>query len=447
MIEVMGSYGTVVVGGGTAGTIASIASARGGVRTLLVENSDFLGGMVTAGRLTKPSGVVTGGRLRQIIDRCGELNGANTATFDSKVWGRFTAILDPETMQKVIIDMLEEAGVDILLQVRATNALVEKGVVKGIEACAKSGRKIILANTTIDSSGDGDVAAFAGADFSMGHPDDHATAPMGAYIRLINVDVPSLVEFMVANPDDFQELIVLEPKPSDPSGYALAVHAIGFGKLIQTAQADGFEWIIPKHRINLKTGLLPGEININVVSVEGDGLNEKAASQAAIEVRRQAYCCWEFMKRYVPGCKESFLLEVAPRLGIRETRRIICDYTLADDDVRCAARFGDAIGLSECAIDISGVIDAVRGYGIPFRCLMPRDLDGILVAGRCISVDRMAYGSTREVPACAIIGEAAGVAAAVAERLSTTVRGVGTDQVQRHLELNGVVLGVPDRES
>jgi hypothetical protein len=264
--------------------------------------------------------------------------------------------------------------------------------------------------------------------------------PIGAYFRLVNVDVPRLVGFMEQNSEDFRELIIPDPKPAEPSGYAMSVHAIGFNQAIERAESDGFEWIIPKRGINLKTGLLPGEININVVSFVGNGLDEGDLSEATVEVHRQAYCCWEFMKKYVPGCEDSIFLELAPKLGVRETRRIVGDYIITESDIREGARFEDTIGFSECAIDISGVIDAVPGHEIPFRSLVPRGLDGILVAGRCISVDRMAYGSIREVPACAITGEAAGAAAALAAHSATSVRSIEVPELQRQLRTHGVAL-------
>lgn len=179
--------------------------------------------------------------------------------------------------------------------------------------------------------------------------------------------------------------------------------------------------------MTIKTGLLPGEININATRVHGNALDERQLSAAELAIRRQAYCVFDFFTRYVPGFERALFLDVG-RTGVRETRRIVGDYVLTEGDVKSEARFPDSIGVSKCAIDIHEpggerglMITVGAGYDIPFRSLLPRDVDQLLVAGRCISVDHVAHGSTRNTPACAITGQGAGTAVAMSATTRTPV--------------------------
>ena len=230
----------------------------------------------------------------------------------------------------------------------------------------------------------------------------------------------------------------------------MAVLLTGFTKRIERAKADGFDWIVPKNHITMKTGLIPGEISVNVTRFHGSGLDERVLSRAEIEIRKQAYCAFDFLKRYVRGFENSIFLEVAPKLGIRETRRVLGRYLLTEADVRGQARFDDAIGLCNSPVDVHepggdrAIMDNVgEGYGIPFRCLIPEGIEGLLVAGRCISVDEIAFGSTRNVPACAMTGEAAAIAAANAAAAGIMPSAVNITEIQDRLRALGVTLGSP----
>jgi hypothetical protein len=448
-MQFLGQYDTVVVGAGVAGTIASIASARAGARTLLVEGSGILGGLITGGRLTKPTGYIAGGIFRGMVERAAELGGADPSTRHS-YWGRFSGIFDAEIMYRVIVEMLDEAGVEVLLHARVTDTITQASQVKGIAVSTKSGPSLILGQTIIDASGDGDVAVMAGATFHLGREQDGKTQPMTSYVRLMHVDIPSLVAYMEAHRDDFSEIVMPEATSHDNADYAFSLHATGFTKAIRKARAEGFNWIIPKNHITLKTGLIPGEVNLNVTRVHGNALDARVLSMAELEIRKQAYCCYDFLRTYIPGFSEAVFLEVAPKLGVRETRRIQGDYTLTEHDVKHEARFADAIGLSDCAIDIhepggeEGLMLSVgTGYGIPYRCLLPLGLDGILTAGRCASTDHVAHASTRNTPACALMGEAAGLAAALAAQEGITVRQIDVPALQKTLRDRDIPLGVP----
>jgi hypothetical protein len=200
----------------------------------------------------------------------------------------------------------------------------------------------------------------------------------------------------------------------------------------------------------MKTGLIPGEISVNVTRFQGNGLDDRDLSRAEIEIRKQAYCAFDFLQRFVKGFESAIFLEVAPKLGIRETRRITGQYVLTEADVRGNRRFDDAIGLCNSPVDVHepggsrAIMDHVGvGYGIPYRCMIPQSLDNLIMAGRCISVDEIAFGSTRNVPACTMTGEAAAIAASLAAKRGVTLSAVPVGDVQERLRGHGVWLGTP----
>ncbi|HTU03480.1 MAG TPA: FAD-dependent oxidoreductase, partial [Candidatus Sulfotelmatobacter sp.] len=336
------------------------------------------------------------------------------------------------------------SGAEILLHARIGDAIMEGQTVRGIGIHVKSGHKVVLAKATVDASGDGDVAALAGARFAVGRASDGLTQPITSYVRVINVDVARLAEYMRGHRDDFTDL-VLPDAGASPDAYAFGLFATGFTKVIERARGEGFAWIIPKNHITIKTGLLPGEININATRVHGNALDERVLSAAEITIRKQAYCVYDFLRQYVPGFEKALFLDVGAKIGVRETRRVLGDYVLTEADVRSEARFPDSIGVSKCAIDIhepggeKGLMEGVgAGYDIPLRCLVPRGIQQLLVAGRCISVDHVAHGSTRNTPACAITGQAAGTAAAMSAEGGIPLRELPIGALQTRLRKAGI---------
>jgi hypothetical protein len=369
------------------------------------------------------------------------------------VWGHYTGTFDAEVMQRVIIEALDASGVDILLYAQTLGVVTKNGLVTGVRFLVKSGEQLALAKVTIDASGDGDVAALAGAPFMLGRAGDGLTQPMTCYFRVVNVNMAAFAADCTAHPEDMRELHLPERPATSNEDFVLQFNMTGLAERIRQARDEGFPWIVPKDHLTIRTGLIPGEVNINATRVHGNALDERVRSRAVIEIRKQAYNAYDFLKKYVRGFEQAIFLDVAPVLGVRETRRIRGTYVLTEHDVRNEARFDDAIGLSDAPIDIhepggsTGVMIGVgRGYGIPYRCLVPEGIEGVLVAGRCISVDAVAFGSTRNTPACALTGEAAGLAAAIAAAQNRTPRQIAVADVQVRLRDRGVLLGIPSDE-
>jgi hypothetical protein len=451
-MEPLGTYDVAVIGAGVAGIVAAIRSAREGASTVLLEASSFLGGLVTGGRLTKPSGVINGGVFAELLERCVEL-GAADREIRRSYWGAYTGSFDSETMQRAIVEALDDAGVEVLFRVPVVAAMVDDHRIREVVVQGKSGRRSVSAAVFVDSSGDGDLATLAGVSSEIGRASDHRVQPMTAYVRVVNVDLPRFVDDCRAHPDDITDLVLPDGPGRMNQDYVLNFLATGFRKRIAQARSEGFEWIIPKDQITFKSGLIPGELNLNVTRFHGDGLDDRVLSRAEIVLRQQAYCAFDFLRRYVRGFEDAIFLEVAPKLGVRETRRIKGRYLLTEADVRGGVRLPDSIGLCNAPIsahDPEGdktILEGVgRGYTIPLGCLQPLGVSGCFVAGRCISVDEVAFASTRNVPACATTGEAAGVAAALCACTLVDTNNVPIDQIQMRLKDCGVLLGLDNEE-
>lgn len=450
-MELYGSYDVVVVGAGIAGVVAAVKATRQGAKTLLVEGSGVLGGMITGGRQTKCTGLANGGVFQELHDRTVAYGGADPE-IRSSYWGQYTGQFDAEMMQRAIIDCVEESGVEILLHAPVTEVVMDGKRVTGVKVQTKSGAQLILAKVVIDSSGDGDVGALAGAEFEVGRKKDGLTQPISCYVRVVNVDLPAVAKDFEEHKDDMWELNYPKNEGATNKDHALVFFATGLTKRLEQAEKEGFKWIVPKNHITFKAGLIPGEVSINATRFHGNALDPRTITKAEIEIRKQAYNIYDFLKKYVRGFENAIFLEVAPKLGVRETRRIIGEYVLTEHDTRNEARFEDSIGLSNCPVDVhepggdKAIMDNVgAGYGVPYRCLVPKTIDGLLVAGRCISTDAVALGSTRNLPVCAITGEAAAVAAVYAAKNNVQPRAVPVKEIQRVLAEAKVVLGTPER--
>jgi hypothetical protein len=350
-------------------------------------------------------------------------------------------------MQRAIIEAMDECAVEVLLHAQIVGVETQDAALHALDVQTKSGLKRIHGKIFVDATGDGDLAALAGAKVMMGLGAEGTVQPMTAYFRVLNVNLPALAKDCLAHREDLSELVLPESHGERNEDFVMVFLATGFALRVAQARANGFRWIIPRNNLTLKAGLIPGELNVNVTRFHGNALDDRTRSRAELEIRKQAYCAFDFLKSYVDGFQQAIFLELG-RLGIRETRRIRGEYVLSEQDVRSGARFDDAIGLCNAPISYHDpasdkpVMESVGGgYGIPFRCLIPEGVTGVLVAGRCISADEIAFASTRNVPACAITGEAAGVAAEISARNQRTASLSDVSDIQAALRGNGVVLG------
>jgi hypothetical protein len=436
----------LVVGGGPAGIAAAVAAARSGARTVLIERFGFLGGNLTAG-LVGPcmtSYSLDGktqlikGVFEEFVNRMVEIGGAihPSKTHAGDAYSGFIVYghdkvtpFEPEAAKVIAQRMCLEAGVELKFHTSVVDAIVEDGKVVGVVCADKEGLHVQTATVTVDCSADGDVAAFAGNATEYGRDTDALVQPMTMFFRVSGVDDAAVEEYVTSHTDDYRP----------------------FASIVESARAAG-RFTIPRRGVGMYKTLQKGVWRINTSRVLGrDGTNAADLSAAEIEGHEQVMQLMEFFRAELPGFQNADLLDTASTIGVRETRRIVGDYVLTLDDLQSGQHFDDVIALAGYPVDIhdpagsgGGASDSYATaniYEIPFRSLVPRDRDGLLVAGRCISATHEALGAVRVMPPAFAMGEAAGTAAALSAASGIAPREIDVDNLQRVLIEKGAYLG------
>ena len=409
--SLLGEYDVVVCGAGPAGIGAAIAAARGGARTLLVERLSYVGGLGAHTRIYSWCDTQGGPIFDELEDRIGRLGKANRR-FDPErhIYQRGRVTLHGETLKAVALRMIREAGADVLFGTTGTGPLMTDGTVAGVFVANKGGLFLINAPVVIDATADADIAAGAGAEFLKGDPEDGRLMHGNFMFDLGNVDGKR------ARRESLPEERLLE-RIAD-------AHASGKLRAPRGAfrpQAENFPYHLPEHTLVL-----------NYWELEGiDCSDPLAVSDLLVECQLIALQVVEFARGHLPGYESCEIARFWDVLGTRESRRIVGQYTVTRDDVLAARKFDDGIAQACFFIDfhdsppgttIPYDLEFKRAntppsgdwYEIPYRCLVPEKIRGLLVAGRCISADRSALASLRVMPTCMFTGEAAGAAAALA---------------------------------
>ncbi len=442
----------VVVGGGPAGFGAAVAAARNGAETLLIERYGFLGGMMTAGLVrwlpvdkltplkaygeTKP---IQGGIVKELIDRLLEVGGAidPSVAYQAEVGFEAYFPTDSEFDKVVLADMLKEAGAEILLHSLAVDAVKEGNEVKGIIIESKSGRQAILADRVIDASGDADIAAAAGAEYEKsGEP-----LMMTLVAFMANVDVDRAIKY--SRPEGNEEFNRLVEKAVKNGDLALGEKRI----------APTYPLIKVKFPLVLDPEKIPanwhrrGEAGGWFESVHGDCTNVDDLTSAELKTRAAVLPIMNFFRKYVPGYENAYLAYSATQIGLRESRRVLGGYYLtADKDMKEGLKHEDVV--VRCRISINRDLslltpERVPEWDIPYRCIVPRVIDGLLVAGRCISIDHKAAAvrTPRDIATCMCLGQAAGTAAALSVEKKVKPRDLEVKILQEKLKKQGANLG------
>ena len=429
----------LVIGGGPAGVAAAVQAGRQGCSVLLIEQTGCLGGIATAGWHGHICMYCSQSPLAQ--DRivggfCYEI----TMDIVDQGYGSYDDwALDFEVERlKLILEQKVSLcpGIQVLYYTQFSDVIVSDGTVEYALLQNKSGRQAVKASVIIDCTGDGDVAAAAGAPFEKGRETDGALQPMTLMFQIGGIDYARLCHFR-----DVEY----------PTKYGRKDW--GQDLLWRDLQEQGLMEPFQNHTCGLWwTPTRPDQIGVNFTHIFGkDPTNTKDLTDATIEGRRQAYETVRIFQKYLPGFENAWMSHTASLIGTRESRRILGDYYLTADDLRRGAQFEDSIGYGSFFFDVHNCTDigmddeaeqppAGFRYQIPYRVLLPQTLNNVLVAGRCISCDHHALGSLRVMPQCFIEGDAAGVAAAIAAQNNTFPRNIDIAILHHKLRQCGAIV-------
>ncbi|MHC4712697.1 MAG: FAD-dependent oxidoreductase [Planctomycetota bacterium] len=417
-IPVRAEVDVLVAGGGPGGLGAAVAAARAGAHPLVIEAQGCLGGQATAALVVTWSDSWRGGLYGEICDRLRE-KGAITRERSGGT--------DVETVKRLFDEMIVEAGAHVLFNATAVAPIVEDGAVKGAIIESKSGREAVLAKRVIDATGDADLAARAGCPFEKGRTGDGSLQPCSLMFRMGGVDKGRALEV-----HSFEDNVAL------PNGGAQDLAKL------YSERGDLPEFV--RHTL---VYFCPAadQVMINMTNIAGvDATKVADVSRAYLTLRKQIPAIARFLRAEMPGFEKAFVLDSGWLLGVRETRRIVGSYQLTKEDVIEGRRFEDGIGQAFFAVDIhdvkgdrgTTVEKPRRHYEIPYRCLIPTDVENLLVAGRPISATHEAHASLRVIPICIGIGQAAGTAAAVSIEERKTPRKLDGAALKKKLKSLGV---------
>ena len=435
----MGSarYDVVVCGGGPAGIGAATASGQAGARVLLVEMSARLGGAIGNVGLGNFCDSPGGPAFDALAEGLLDLDAARWRRDDRAFRPPGRLNYDSESACALATEMVADAGVDVLLCTFAESALVRDACVTGVVLAAKSGPMRVSAKVTIDATADGDIAASAGAEFLQGDPEDGRIQLCNFRWQIGGVNVE---RFAQERPSD-AELAGLF-RQANRSGAIRAPDSL-FGQ-----DATVFPFAPSEGRLRMVYWELCGI----------DPTDPVQTSRALVECQRAALRIVRFCREHLPGYEDCRIERLPAALGTRESRRIVGQYTLTGEDVRAGRKFPDGVVPAWFWTDLHDpppgltipygldYIEANRPppgdwYEIPYRCLLPRDVDGLLMAGRCISCDRMALGSLRVMPTCMYLGTVAGTAAARAVEAKVLPSAVDGASLKRDLPMAPIAGG------
>ena len=416
----MKKYDVIVVGGGFAGVSAALSAARTGAKVLIVEKSNCLGGaasnclvnpfMSNSTRLNGKRQSLSQGIFKEIWTKLKKHSALKGSAFHE------------EELKRILSESVLEAGVDLLFHAYIFEAKKQGNKIESITVATKSGKLELQANYFIDATGDAQVAFLADCPTTLGREPDHLCQPMTLCFRVGNVDIRRFGRSV--------------------KGLQLA-HS--------QALANG-ELINPRENILYFYTPIPGVVHFNTTRVvKKNPTDPFEVTEAETLARKQVYEIYEFMKKHADGLEDSFLMMTASEIGVRESRMIVGDYVLTEQDCRSCTKFDDSIAACNYDIDIHNpegtgtshyYFPVGEYYTIPYRALIPLGVENLLVAGRCISSDHGAQASYRIMPVVCCIGEAAGSAVGLSVKNKTTVREIDVKELQSVLKKNGAFIGI-----
>ena len=412
-------YDLIVAGGGLTGVAAAVSAAREGLTVLLVEKGGCLGGAMSHAlvypfmkhAMFTPDGklrLLSAGIFAEMCDRHKALGGTEGGAWQNEIF-------------KIMLDgMVCEAGVTVLFRNQVMGVTMDGRRLTAVQALGKGGVTEFSADFFIDATGDGDLMALAGCDYQLGRESDGLCQPMTTCFRMGGVDLQKFHE---------EKTVLLEK--------------------YKALQATG-EIRNTRENILTFTGLGKDILHLNTTRVvRHNPIDDADLSAAEMEARRQVLEMYNFLRTHSDACRDAFIVSVASEIGVRESRKLRGVHILTGEELRACVDFPDTIALGNYEIDIhnpegSGTylyyFKPEEYFRIPYRSLLPKETDNLLVAGRCLSADHEAHSAVRIMPICATLGEAAGVAAAVAKQTGTNAHTVDIGLVQTKLTEKGAAI-------
>lgn len=437
----------LVVGGGTAGAVAAISAARCGVRVTLVEQMGSLGGAASNGLVTPmmsthlPKPIIQSALSEEINRRLDKAGHGFTLHSDSH-W------FDPEYIKLVLEEMAVEAGVSLRYYTIVSSVLVEEGAVRGIIIEDKAGRSAILAGCVVDCTGDGDVCVKAGVPYESGDEVTGRNQAISVRYMMGGVDIEAFREYLrklggklVDSPPTLSTALIWDCGwPVEP----LFRQAVEEGEL---TYEDGIYWQ------TMTVPGCPGYLAFNCPEIfdKTDGADPAHLTHAQIAARQATYRQAAFYRKHFPGFGSAYVSSTAPLVGVRESRRIHGRYTLTAKDAQFCRKFEDWVARCNYPMDVHGkdmeedlpvsAEDGLLYYEIPFGCLVAQGLEGLMMAGRCISAEFLAESSLRIQPIARTLGEAAGIGAAISVREGIPAGGISGRRVREEMDKRIAALG------
>ena len=453
MKELALKYDICVIGAGPAGLCASIAASRQGKKVLVVDKNGYLGGncalgLPLLGFLDLNGKQVIAGMAQEWVDRLtarGMCEGHRVCPKHNSV-----TCFHSETFKLVAIDWLREEKVDVLLHLEACDTKVEDGRLKKVTFYGKGNRVQVEADMFMDCTGDGDVAYLAGAEYGMGQEATGILQPPTVMCTVEGVDTAKLFDHIEKHPDEMTYSATIDHRPGYDAPYFRASKNHVFVGLRSTFTRLRAEGKLPVERetlIYIKSPN-PGEIYINSTRLlRTDATDIVSLTNAELEGQRQVGELVKMLREEVPGFENAFISAIQPNLGVRETRRISCRDTVRAEQAVAGEIPADTVALNAYKIDIHSGVDRStifstikEAYGMPYGCLVPKGINGLMVAGRSVGVDAKVMASSRIMPVCMALGEAAGYAAAQALDKGIEAYEVDVQQVrEKILENNGIL--------
>jgi hypothetical protein len=434
-------YDVVVCGGGTAGMPAAVAAARQGAKVALIEKGGYIGGIPGYCLMPTWYGISKhhSGLLTEFANRVEEFGVKPNPWKDN-------SHIDPEVTKFIFMDMALKAGVNLHLHSFVMDVDRKSDHLKGVVTASKSGIQLYLAKSIVDSTGDGDVAYMSDAKFELG---DHGEMQaMTLRFRIGHVDMDPFFKWAATKPLYFPgNPGTVERKYAQyQKGEAFVLNAAGVENMWKNVDNPD----LPRDSHMAWSFHVPGEISINATRLfHHDGTITEHLTKAEITCRKQLWAMWRYLRDHVPGFANSRIIDTGDRIGVRESRLIQGDITLTYQDCKAEKNFEDSVMTSRLAYDLhekNYSIETQQGLvDVPYGCFLPKGIDGLLIAGRCLSTDHITNSSIRKMETAFQSGQVAGTAAALAAKNGTTPRNLAVTDVQAALKADNFMVSQKQR--